>query len=247
MALRVFRADLHIHSCLSPCGELTMSPRTIVARAREAGLDIIAVADHNAAGNAEAAVRAAEGTGLAVLAGMEIVSAEEVHVLALFGTVNEARPVLEAVERSLPDGGPKKAYVEDQVLVDENDMVTGFHPFFLMGATRYPIHDVVSLVHAHGGLAVAAHYDRGSFSVLSQLGFLPPDLPFDALEVFTPAGAAAPFPGPPPPGFPLVRFSDAHRPEEIGERRTEFLLASPTLEEIRKALGGHDGRKVLAL
>ncbi len=246
MALRVFRADLHIHSCLSPCGELTMSPRAIVDRARKAGLDIIALCDHNAAGNAEAAVRAAAGTGLAVLPGMEIVSAEEVHVLALFAAMDGARPVLEAVERSLPDGGPKTAYVEDQVLVDENDEVTGFHPFFLMGATRLPVHEVVGLVHAHGGLAVAAHYDRGSFSVLSQLGFIPPGLAFDALEVFTPAGAGPPFPGPPPSGFPLVRFSDAHRPEEIGAPRTDFLLASPTLEEIRKALAGAGGRRVLA-
>lgn len=247
MTLGRFQADLHIHSCLSPCGELTMSPRGIVGRAREAGLDIIAVSDHNAAENAGAAIRAAGGTGLTVLPGMEIVSAEEVHILAVFGTMNEVRPVLEAVHRNLPDGGPKKTYVRDQVLVNEADEVTGFHPFFLMGATRLTAYDVVDLIHAHGGLAVAAHYDRGSFSVISQLGFIPPDLKFDALEVFSPAGAAETgLPSIPPPGYPLVRFSDAHRPEEIGSRRTGFLLASPTLGEIRKALAGLDGRRILA-
>jgi len=245
MALRTYRADLHIHSCLSPCGELTMSPRAIVAGAREAGLDIIAVSDHNAAGNAGAAIRAARGTGLTVLPGMEIVSAEEVHVLALFGSMDEARPVLAAVERGLPDGGPKRSFVEDQVLVDESDIVTGFHPFFLMGATPLSIGEVVGLVHAHGGLAVAAHYDRGSFSVLSQLGFIPPDVPFDALEAFSPAGSGERLPCPSPPPLPVVRFSDAHRPEEIGARRTDFLLASPTLGEIRLALQGRDGRRVL--
>lgn len=247
MTLGRYRADLHIHSCLSPCGELTMSPRAIVGRAREVGLDIIAVCDHNAAENAEAAMRAAGGTGLTVLPGMEIVSAEEVHILALFGAMDDVRPVLEAVHRSLPDGGPKKAYVEDQVLVNEADEVTGFHPFFLMGATELTIHGIVDLIHAHGGLAVAAHYDRGSFSVISQLGFIPPDLAFDALEVFSPAEAAEPgLPSSPPPGYPLVRFSDAHRPEEIGSRQTGFLLASPTLGEVRKALAGLGGRRILA-
>lgn len=247
MTLRRFQADLHIHSCLSPCGELTMSPRGIVARAQEVGLDIIAVSDHNAVGNAEAAMRAAAGTGLTVLPGMEIVSAEEVHVLALFGTMDEAGPVLEAVHRNLPDGGPKKTFVKDQVLVNEVDEVTGFHPYFLMGATLLTVYEVVDLIRGHGGLAVAAHYDRGSFSVISQLGFIPAGLTFDALEVFSPAGACQEkrVPSAPPPGCPIVRFSDAHRPEEIGSRRTDLLLASPTLDEVRKAFAGLDGRRII--
>ena len=92
MELRRYRADLHIHSCLSPCGELTNYPRRIVERAVEEGLDIIAVTDHNTAENAAAAIRAADGTGLTVLPGMELTSEEEVHILGIFKSMDDLRP-----------------------------------------------------------------------------------------------------------------------------------------------------------
>ncbi len=183
MALRRFRADLHVHSCLSPCGELESYPRRIVERALEAGLDIVAVTDHNTAENVAATVRAAKGTRLTVLPGMEIASAEEVHVLGLFETVDDILPVQDEVFRGLPDVPAGAAFVRDQVIVDAEDGVTGFSPRFLMAATRLDVRGVVELIHRRGGLAIAAHIDRPSFSVVSQLGFVPPDLELDALEV----------------------------------------------------------------
>jgi PHP family Zn ribbon phosphoesterase len=246
MELRRLRADLHIHTCLSPCGELAMSPRAVVDRARAAGLDLIAVTDHNTTENAAAVIEAARGTGLAVLPGIELTTAEEVHLLGLFDAGAELAPFQGEVFRKLPDVPSKKKFIRDQVLVDAEDYVTGFSPRCLFGATLLSVHEAVALIHGHGGLAVACHIDRESFSIVSQLGFIPPGLPLDAVEVsprLTVAEARTAF-GPFDP-FPAVRFSDAHKPEEIGSVTTDFIVASPDVGEIRKALAGEAGRKIV--
>jgi predicted metal-dependent phosphoesterase TrpH len=245
MGLRRFRADLHIHSCLSPCGELTIFPRKIVERALKAGLDIIAVCDHNTAENAEATIRAAKGTGLTVLPGMELTSEEEVHILGLFKTMDDLLPVQDEVFRNLPEVPAESSFVKDQVIVNEDDEVLGFSPRFLFAATRLDVYAVVALIHGRGGLAIASHIDRGAFSLLSQLGFVPPDLELDALEIsplMTIPEARAAFA--PAARFPLVRFSDAHQPDLIGRTSTDFLLAAPVFEEIRMALQGKNGRRI---
>jgi PHP family Zn ribbon phosphoesterase len=245
MELRRFRADLHIHTCLSPCGELSMFPRGIVEKARTLGLDIIAVTDHNSTENAAAVGEAAAGKGLTVLPGLELTTEEEAHILGLFDPGTDLRPLLAAVYQNLPDVPSKRSFIKDQVIVDAEDGVAGFNPHCLMGATRLTVYEAVGLIHRYGGLAVASHVDREAFSVISQLGFIPPDLELDAVEVspllsFDEARAAF---GPLSP-LPLVRFSDAHRPEEIGRATMELLMAEPRLEEIRKALAGRDGRGV---
>jgi PHP family Zn ribbon phosphoesterase len=245
MALRRFRADLHIHTCLSPCGDLSMSPRAVVRRAREAGLDLIAVTDHNTTENAAAVIRAAAGTGLAVLPGIELTTAEEVHILGLFERGTVLAPFQDRVYRNLPDLPARMKFVDDQVLVDAEDYVTGFCPRCLFGATLFPLQQAVDLIHESGGLAIACHIDRDSFSVVSQLGFIPDDLELDAVEIsprLTAAEARARLG--PLDGWPVVRFSDAHRPEEIGTAVTEFVMGAPELEEVRLALAGEDGRRV---
>jgi PHP family Zn ribbon phosphoesterase len=246
MALRRLRADLHIHTCLSPCGELSMSPRTVVERARAAGLDLIAVTDHNTTENSGAVIEAAAGTGLAVLPGIELTTAEEVHLLGLFESGADMGPFQAEVYRNLPDLPAKMKFVDDQVLVDADDYVRGFCPRCLFGATRFSVQETVRLIHGHGGLAIACHVDRGAFSLISQLGFIPPGLELDAVEVsprMNAAEARAALGSFDP--LPVVRFSDAHRPEEIGAAVTEFVVGGPNLEEIRRALAGVDGREAL--
>lgn len=247
MALRRLRADLHIHTCLSPCGELTMSPRAIVDRARAAGLDVIAVTDHNTTENAAAVIRAARGTALAVLPGIELTTAEEAHLLGLFDAGADLGLFQAAVSRNLPDAPAGKKFVQEQVLVDAEDYVTGFSPHSLFGATSFPVQEAVDLIHGFGGLVIASHIDRESFSIVSQLGFIPPGLDLEAVEISPrltipeARKTLGPF-GP----FPMVRFSDAHQPSEIGRAATDFLVAAPVLEEIRKALAGEDGRMVVS-
>lgn len=248
MALRRLRADLHIHTCLSPCGELSMSPRHVVETARRAGLDLIAVTDHNTTENAGAAIRAAAGTGLAVLPGIELTTSEEVHVLGLFETGADLGPFQAEVYRNLPDLAATEKFVEDQVLVDADDYVTGFCPRGLFGATLFSIQAAVELIRGHGGLAVACHVDRPSFSIISQLGFIPPGLGLAAVEIsprLTPEEARTSFGT--FDGLPIVRFSDAHRPEEIGTAATEFLVAGPSLDEVRRALAGEEARRTSVL
>ena len=183
-----------------------MYPRRIVERARQEGLDIIAVTDHNAADNAGAVIRAAAGTGLTVFPGMEISSEEDVHILGIFETMEAIDPVLKVVARNLAGAGAKTDFIRDR-----------------------------------GGLAIASHVDRESFSLISQLGFVPPDLRLDALEASVRILPAALL----PTALPLVAFSDAHCAGEIGRRSTGFLLAEPQLSEIRLALAGAEGRRIL--
>jgi PHP family Zn ribbon phosphoesterase len=245
MALRRYRADLHIHTCLSPCAELSVYPRKIVERARAEGLALIAVADHNSAGNAAATIEAARGTGLTVLPGMEITSEEEVHILAVFGSMDDLESTAAEVDRELPDGKAPASLIEDQVLVNARDEVLGFHPRSLLGATRLNVQQVVDLVHAAEGLAIAAHIDREAFSLISQLGFIPPDLALDALEVSSLLGLERArrelVPG---TRLPLIHSSDAHRPEEIGRASTGLILAEPSFDELRLAFRGVRGRRV---
>jgi predicted metal-dependent phosphoesterase TrpH len=245
MELRHFRADLHIHSCLSPCGELSNYPRKIVERALAEGLRIIAVCDHNSAENAQAVLRAARGTGLKVFPGMELTSEEEVHTLGVFPNMDDLLPFQERIFRELPKLPAGKKIIQDQVIVNENDEVLGFSPHALFAATKLSVYELVDGIHRCGGLAIASHIDRGAFSIFSQLGFIPDDLDFDALEVsplMTIAKARTAFKL--PTHFPLVRFSDAHQPAEIGQVATELILAAPTFAEIRTAFDGRNGRRI---
>ncbi len=245
MELRRFRADLHIHSCLSPCGELSIYPRKIVERAREEGLDIIALSDHNTAENAAATLQVAKGTGLTVLPGMELTSEEEVHILGLFNSLDDILPVQEEVFGKLPAVRGTESFLKDQVIVNQDDEVVGFSSHCLLAAAQLNVYEIVELIHRRGGLAIASHIDREAFSIISQLGFIPADLEFDALEVsplLTIPEARALYR--PNVHLPLVRFSDAHRPEEIGRTSTDFLLQAPVIQEIRMALQETEGRRV---
>lgn len=243
--MRSFRADLHIHSCLSPCGELEMSPRAIVEKSLERGLDLIAVCDHNSAENAGAVIRAGRQKDLAVLAGMEISSMEEVHSLALFDTEEQALMMQDLIYRHMR-GTNRPELFGDQVVADEFDGVEGFNDRLLIGAVQMGLREIVRAVHGYGGLSIASHVDRPSFSILSQLGFFPEDVELDGVEVSgrtTPEKARAEIPG--LERFPVVSFSDAHFPEDIGKTCTCFLVESPSVEEILLALRGVGGRKVV--
>jgi PHP family Zn ribbon phosphoesterase len=233
-----FSVDLHVHTCLSPCADDGMVPTRIVARALEAGLQAIGICDHNSAGNVAAVREAAGGRSLRVLGGMEITTSEEAHILALFDEPEELLLLERLVQEGLAGRNDPEAW-GDQILVDARDQPIGIEERLLSGASALTAEAAVREIRALGGLAIASHVDRPAFSLAQQLGFIPPELPLDAVEIsWHHRGDRAPLAA---FGFPLVSFSDAHFPEEIGRRSTRFRVTEPTVGELRRALQAGGG------
>ncbi len=212
-----------------------MSPRAIAAAAVAAGLDLIALTDHNAAHNVPAFAAACRERGVAALYGCEATSSEEVHVLAFFEDERNAIAFGEEVYGSLPDLLHDPLGFGDQVVVDEAELIVEALQKRLISATPWSLTELGRLVHDRRGLFVPAHIDRASFSVWSQLGFLPED-DYDAVErdhhpdVRIDSG-----------DLPVIAGSDAHEPGQIGRRWTEFEGARPGFAALRTAL---EARKV---
>lgn len=237
--MKDFIADLHIHSCLSPCADLDMTPRRIIDSALGKGLQIIAIADHNSAENTEIAVKTGRERGITVLPAMELTSREEVHVLALFGSTESALRMQAVIYDKLQDGCNDEQNIGYQLVVNELDEILAFNKRLLIGATSIPLGELINGIHSFGGLAVASHIDREHFSVISQLGFIPQDAAFDALEISCNMGrqeAAGQFDS--YAAVAWVTSSDAHNLGDIGKRTTTFFLIEPSFREIAMAFKG---------
>lgn len=238
-------ADLHVHTCLSPCGDLSMSPRDIVETARSKGIDMIAICDHNTCENIEAVTRAAWGRSLKVLPGMEVTSEEEVHIVALFENLADVLALQSVIYAHLHGENDEKVFGL-QVVVNEFSEVLGFNKKLLIGATDLSIEEVVNAIHRFNGLAIAAHVDREGFGIIGQVGFIPQDVQLDALEIssqMTIEEAKKEFYA--YSHYPFISSSDAHFLEHIGQSTTRFLLQNLSLAELKKALRGDDGRTIL--
>jgi len=243
--MKEFKADLHIHTCLSPCAGIDMSPLAVVNAAAEKGIDIIAVTDHNSAENVLAAQRAALDKDLTVLAGMEIASSEEAHIITLFNKVETVIALQDIVYANmLPIENDEKMYGE-QIVANEHDEVIGFNKRLLIGGTLLPAQDIVNTIHSLGGLAVASHIDKEAFSIISQLGFITEDMGFDALEISPNMDRnTAEITFQMYNSYAWISSSDAHYPEDIGKRTVSFFMQEPTIEEMFLAFNNLDGRKV---
>lgn len=241
--LRSFKADLHVHTCLSPCTELDMSPKKILASAKEKGIDIIGICDHNSSENSLAVMKASEKMDIYVIPGMEVTSQEEVHVLALFDDIRNAYELQECVYRNLPGENDEEAFGM-QVIVNEKEEVQGFSKKLLIGATTIPLNEILRLIHTLDGVSIASHIDRDAFSIIGQLGFIPENLELDALEIsfnMTFKEAAKKF----KMNYPFTCSSDAHYPGDIGKGFTSFLIKEGSAGEIKKALKNEDGRRLI--
>lgn len=234
--------DMHIHTCLSPCASAEMVPGAIAARAKEAGLDGIAICDHNSAENAVAVHKAGQTYGIEVLTGMEICSSEEAHVLAYFDNEDALMAMQDKVYDHL-FGENDTAYFGEQTIVDEHDELLGSSNRLLIGATRLSAGEIVDAVHELGGAVIASHVDREVFSLIGQLGFIPDGLKLDAIELSWRCDRSD-IEGYRNMGFPLVRSSDAHYLSDIGKAWATFRMESCDLSEILKALAGRGSRSV---
>ena len=224
--------DFHFHSCLSPCGDMAMTPATVAGLCRLAGLDAAALTDHNTCGNCPAFCAAAQAYGLLPLPGMELCTLEEVHVICLFPSLDQAMAYQDLVYRRLGDRINAPGIFGRQVRMDVEDNPIGDEPRLLSGATDIPIYEVRELVEGFGGVAYPAHIDRDSFSLLSNLGLWDPALGFPLAEVSRRC----------PPdlfcirrdlrGVPSVMGSDAHYLDQIQDAHQWMEVPSRSPEAV---------------
>jgi PHP family Zn ribbon phosphoesterase len=242
--LKEFTCDLHIHTCLSPCCDLDMYPRAIVEKCVSERLDIIGICDHNASENVSYVIQAAKGKDLTVLPGMEITSREEVHILALFDNIDDLSTLQKTVYSAL-HGMNREDVFGCQPIVNELDEIEGFNERLLMGSTDLSLHESIEAIHRLNGIAIAAHIDRESFGVIGQLGFIPSEVQFDALEISHITGrkkARQQYPD--LSHYSFLQSSDAHFIDDIGRVFTKVFLEKPTISELKMALKGREGRYI---
>ena len=214
-------ADLHIHSCLSPCGSDDMTPANLCGMAMLKGLQMIALTDHNAARNLPAAEKCCEAYGLLLIPGMEITTKEEVHCLGYFPTVETALDFGEFLRPHMPKPKNKPKLFGNQLVMDEDDNVIAEEDLLLIGASDLPLSEVVRRVREFGGVRVPAHINRGSNGLLVNLGMMPPSPTFTTVEVWK----DLPCPLEPTENKHVLHSSDAHYLQDIQE--PEFSLRLP--------------------
>ncbi|OGE81570.1 MAG: hypothetical protein A2Y39_07725 [Candidatus Delongbacteria bacterium GWF2_40_14] len=244
--MKEIKSDLHIHTCLSPCGDDQMIPEMIVEKAATAGLDAIGICDHNSSENTEAVMEAGKKYGIKVFPGMEVTSKEEVHILAIFDTTEDLYKLQKIVYENL-EGENNEDLFGYQIVTDRYGKIIELNTKMLIGATNLSVEKIIELIHSFGGLAIASHVDRERFSLIGQLGFVPLDIELDGMElspVYMAVNKKLDYPM--SSGLPMVTFSDAHFIDDIGKTLTIFLIEEITVSEIKKALENKDGRSVLA-
>lgn len=243
--MNLFKADLHIHTVLSPCGDLEMSPRTIVNTAAIRGIDILGVTDHNSTKHGRVISKLAEEKGIFTLCGAEVTTREEVHCLAFFENFDALDDFQQYLDKHLTPVQNNPKIFGYQVVVDENEQILEFEERLLISSLDQGIDQVAAKVHSLGGIFIPAHINRPKFSLLSQLGFIPPDLKADAFEI---TGAASPeqmrnkFPYISRSSF--ITSSDAHWPDAIGSSYSMVRIETRSFSEIFKALHNLDQRRI---
>lgn len=231
--------DLHIHSCLSPCASLEMAPSEIVRRAAAAGMGGIALTDHQSARNCPAVAECARRAGIACLFGLEVQTAEEVHTVALFDSVEAAMAMTDWVYAAMPKRVNDPDTFGDQPVVTADDDIVEMEWRILAMGCRRTIPEAAEKVRELGGLYVAAHIDRPNFSVLSGLGAIPENC-FDAVELSRTADEAAW--APKAAGYALTRSSDAHNLDDVARVWTEADLPEFSTAALRAAFAARATR-----
>jgi 3',5'-nucleoside bisphosphate phosphatase len=244
--MKDFSADLHIHSVLSPCGDLDMSPRNIIRRAGEMQIDIIGITDHNSTRHGPLMRRLGRENGIFVLTGAEVTSREEVHCLSFF----EDDKRLASFQRYLDDhlipfpNDPLR--FGHQIVVDQDDNILTEEKNLLIYSIDQTVNQIEEVVHLYNGLFIPAHINRERNSMTSQLGFVPSDIIIDALEIsrhvskvdFLQLHSGL-------EDFTFIQSSDAHFPEDIGRVYSVFRLKEISFREIKMALAKEGGRGVI--
>jgi hypothetical protein len=232
-----YRADLHIHSVLSPCADLEMSPVNIVNRAKALGLDIIAITDHNSTLHCPLTVELASRVGIMAVYGAEVTTREEVHCVCLVESEGRRQLLQQFLEDNIQRVPNNPDIFGYQVVVNEAEEIVDEVDYLLHGALRKGINEVEAFVHSIGGIFIPAHADRPKYSITSQLGFVPPDLNYDAIELSRHTSeekflSTNPFIS----KKRFIRSSDAHMIEQIGMISTTFKMSGLSIEGLKAAI-----------
>lgn len=178
-----YRYDLHLHSCLSPCADDDMTPANLAGMAALCGIQLLALTDHNSCGNCGAFLQACRQYGIVGVPGMELTTAEEIHLVCLFPTLEAAAAFDGDVRKARLPVKNKPAVFGSQLYMDAEDGVLGEEPDLLIPATRLSLEQGTALALSHGGAAFPAHIDRPSNGILGILGSLPETPYFPTLEL----------------------------------------------------------------
>jgi 3',5'-nucleoside bisphosphate phosphatase len=236
------RAELHVHTVLSPCAEIEMIPPLIVAESIERGLGMIAITDHNSTANIGSVIKAAEGTDLKIIPGMELQSREEVHILCLFDRLEQVEQLQTFVDNHYPKLTNNTEFFGEQFIVDETGEFIQREERLLITSVDLSFEETVNAVHSLDGLAIPAHVNRTAYGLIANLGFIPETAKVDALEIskHLPINDALSL-FPQVSGYPLLQGGDAHRLDEI-LGKNEFNIQHRNITEIKLALLGQHGR-----
>jgi len=241
--LRTYRAELHLHTVLSPCAAVEMIPPLIIQEAVDKGINLIAVSDHNAIDNILPVMQAARGTSVTVLPGIELQTREEIHSLCLFDNLEQIENFFSQVKPTFPEIKNNIEYFGEQFIVDAEGGFIRREERLLISSSSLSLKDAWYQVHDCGGLLIPAHVNRSAFGLFAVLGFIPQDIPLEVLEIsrhITPDQARRDFPQ--LAGYPLIRSGDAHQLDEmIGFN--QFTIAKPAISELIMALRAENGRQ----
>lgn len=237
--MREYRYDLHIHSCLSPCGDEDMTPSNLTQMAALSGCEILAITDHNTCRNAPGVMEAGERVGLLVIPGMELCTAEEAHVVCLFETLEGALAFDRYVYDNMPHVENRPEIFGQQKILNGEDEPVGEEENLLLVSSFIGVDQVVALTAQYGGVAFPAHVNRDSYSVIASLGALPPEAGFTAAEVSRDCDLAS-FTQQHPEleGLSLFRNSDSHYLETLAEDPWSLPLPEKSAAAVLAAVRG---------
>lgn len=243
--MQSFKADLHIHTVLSPCGDLEMSPTNIIAKAKEKQLDCIAITDHNSTLHCKLTKELGEKEGILVIMGAEVTSKEEAHCLCFFEDEESLDKFQEWLDEKLPKIPLDEERFGYQLVVNQDEEIIDQKEFLLINAIDADLDTIYEKVESLNGLFVPAHVNKAANSLTSQLGFVPPDIKAHALEIsrhisktnFLKKNAYL-------KKFQFIQDSDSHFIDSIGDTYCNLVMEELSFREFRQAICGKDGRYI---
>ena len=243
-----FRVDLHIHSLLSPCADLSMTPNTIIERSLAQGLSAIAICDHNSTQQSHLIHQIGKRAGLEVLYGVELTTKEEVHCVAILPNKERSDKIQNWIDEKIEKRANVAEIFGDQVWVDEDELIEGEIEWYLNSPLGCSIDECAEMIKSLGGVFIPAHIDRQSNSLIGQLGFIDPTLPIDAIEynhqhLFDQLIITTPQIN----QYSCYTASDAHHPDAIGTRPSLLFADNCSFEQVKRAFANEDGRHITPL